>query len=320
MNKNRTDNFQPIIYAIVAVFNNIEDSKVMIDGFFAQSYSNKQLIVINNGNPETTFHFLKNNKDISIIHFTENKGWAIANNTGIELAIENNADYILLLNDDLVFENNNLLKEFIESISINNTSKYINSIVIKENTYNKNIEIIGHNVFNNSKYHFIKQKEKFTNNETYIYCDFTSGAFMLIPTNIFNQIGFFDTNLFCYAEDKDFCFRAWQKDIPSVVYKIFSIYHKGSASTQKELSFKTYYIWRNFFYFLLKHKANIEHFNYFKRKKILHWLKQFLIFIKNTYKNNTDSKCKMYKALFLAAYHGLLTHKTGEYWKLKNRK
>lgn len=320
MNKNQNDIFHPLIYAIVAVYNNIEDCKVMIDGFFAQNYSNKRLIVVNNGNPENIFYYLANNNDVSIIHFTENKGWAIANNAGIGLAIESNADYVLLLNDDLVFENNNLLKDFIESVSINKTSEYINSIVIKENTYNKNIEIIGHSVFNNSKYPFIKQKEKYASNETFIYCDYTSGAFMLIPVNIVKIIGDFDANLFCYSEDKDFCFRAWQKDIPSVVYKNLNIYHKGSASSQKELSFKTYYIWRNFFYFLLKHKANIEHFNYFKRKKTLQWFKQFIIIIKNTYKNNIDSKYKMSKALFLAAYHGLITHKTGEYWKLKYKK
>lgn len=320
MNKNQTDNFQPLIYAIVAVFNNIEDCKIMINGFLSQNYSNKQLIIVNNGNPENIFRHLADNKYVSIIHFTENKGWAIANNAGIELAIENNADYVLLLNDDLVFENNNLLKDLIENISINYTSDFINSIVIKENMYDKNTEIIGHNVFNKSKYPFIKQKEKFLSNETYIYSDYISGAFMLIPVNIVKQIGLFDVNLFCYAEDKDFCFRAWQKEIPSVVYKNLSIYHKGSTSSQKELSFKTYYFWRNFFYFLLKHKANIEYFNYFKRKKTLQWLKQFIIIIKNTYKNNTDSKFKMCQALFLAAYHGLITHKVGEYWKLKNKK
>lgn len=319
MNKNQIDNFQPLIYAIVAVFNNIEDCKIMVDGFFSQNYLNKHLVVVNNGNSENAFQFLTQYKSSTIIHIEENKGWAVANNIGIEFSINNKAEYVLLLNDDVVFENCNLLNELIANISANKTSDYINSIVIKESDFNKIIETSGYNIFNKSKYPIIKQKEKFTSNEILNFCDFTSGAFMLIPANIIKQVGLFDTNLFCYAEDKDFCFRAWQKDFPSVVYNNLFINHKGSASSREQLSFKTYYFWRNFFYFLHKHKSEISHYAYFKRKKIRHWLKQFIIILKNNYPYNTDSKGKMCKALFLAAHHGLITHKVGKYWKIKNK-
>jgi N-acetylglucosaminyl-diphospho-decaprenol L-rhamnosyltransferase len=57
--------------------------------------------------------------------------------------------------------------------------------------------------------------------------DMVSGAFFMIPSDLFAAIGGFDTRYFMYAEDADICFQVRRKGRRVVVYNTTDVVHLG---------------------------------------------------------------------------------------------
>ncbi len=84
--------------------------------------------------------------------------------------------------------------------------------------------------------------------------DWVTGAFMIMPRQIFSYLHGFDENIFMYAEELELCFR-----IRALGYKIkykhdLSIIHYGGASGGSELALTMEV--KNLIYFFQKHKPH----------------------------------------------------------------
>jgi len=60
-----------------------------------------------------------------------------------------------------------------------------------------------------------------------------SGSVMLIKSNVFERMGFFDNNIFMYGEDVDFCWRAKMSGFKVGWTNKAQIIHIGGASSEK---------------------------------------------------------------------------------------
>jgi len=90
---------QPKIFVIILNWNNWPDVLECLESLKDNDYPNYQVVIVDNGSdqkPQTP------NSDIKIIYNKENLGFSGGNNVGIKYALENNADYVLLLNDDTI--------------------------------------------------------------------------------------------------------------------------------------------------------------------------------------------------------------------------
>lgn len=85
-------------------------------------------------------------------------------------------------------------------------------------------------------------RKKSTRNYQMLFADFTktmnvpflSGCFMFLRSSIFDEIGYFDENIFMYAEDTDLNRRIYQK-YKTLYYPSLKIYHYGAAESHKKL-------------------------------------------------------------------------------------
>ena len=86
-----------------------------LDSIFNQTYSNFYLYVIDNYSKDNTRRVLSEIKDsrLRIQNNNKNIGVAAANNQGIRLAIEEKCSHVLLINNDVIFEENLLQKMFV---------------------------------------------------------------------------------------------------------------------------------------------------------------------------------------------------------------
>jgi N-acetylglucosaminyl-diphospho-decaprenol L-rhamnosyltransferase len=74
---------------------------------------------------------------------------------------------------------------------------------------------------------------------------YLTGCCLLIRSQVFNKIGFFDEGFFMYGEDVEFCFRAGEHGFKYGLVPEARIFHKGTESSGSNSLFYEYHITRS---------------------------------------------------------------------------
>lgn len=250
------------LFVSIINFNNSRDtveclrsiSEVKIEGF------NLTVVIVDNASKEI-FKLGKNsykNFKVKIIRSESNLGFSGGHNLGIKYSLENNADYIVILNNDVIIAKDifiNLLDTFKEKNNCSVVSpkiyfakgyefhkdRYSDKDLGKviwyaggetdwENVMGKHI---GVDEVDRGQYDILSQT------------DFASGCCMMVKREVFEKIGFLDEKYFLYYEDNDFSQRA--KKYFKIYYQPKAIlWHKNAGSTGGVGSnLQDYYISRN---------------------------------------------------------------------------
>lgn len=229
---------------------------------------NYQIILVDNGSPDNSIKIFKQkyqkNKLIKVLNTRSNLGYAGGNNFGIKYALKNNFDFLVLLNNDVLVDQDfltNLIKE---------TNKY---------------DVLGPKIYfaPGFEYHHDRYQEKdrgkviwsmggqmdwnniygsnisidevdhgqFTQVEEKI--DFISGCCLMASRNVFKKIGALDEKYFMYLEDVDFCHRAKINGFKMACIPNSIIWHVNSGSTKGPGDLQNYFITRNRLYFTFKY-------------------------------------------------------------------
>jgi|TARA_B110000503_G_scaffold17435_1_gene25281 GT2 family glycosyltransferase len=258
-----------------------------IDSINKSIYKNFKIILIDNQYTEKYLIELKNkHKDIIVFKDKSNLGFTGANNIGISYALENDFDYIMLLNNDTEVEANFILP-LIERLEENFFLAAVQPLIL--NYYSKNtIWNAGGklNKFFGTTQTRLNNKEL---NPKLVFNDFTdwiSGCCILIKSEIVKKTGLLDEKFFAYYEDVDWSLRMKGLGYELGFVKESIVYHHGSSSSKdnnkKEgnLSAKVHYFnIRNHILFLKKHKNLFNLFGivFFQVLKITSYTIYFLI-------------------------------------------
>lgn len=158
------------------------------------------VIVVDNSSTDDTLNFIRNNyKEVQLISMDSNIGFGRANNVGINIARQNNADYVFLLNQDTWVEPDTISK----LIDIHQNHPELGIVCpIHLDNRKKNIEK-GLMTYLSSNYDFINDSYFGNIKELYLV-NYVNAAAWLIPINIIEQIGGFDPLFFHYGEDDNY--------------------------------------------------------------------------------------------------------------------
>ena len=184
---------------------------------------------------ETNIIYIKNDKNL---------GFSGGNNAGIRKALQNGADWVLLLNNDTWIESSfiGLLKAVLEG------KEGIMGLALDEGNevaYAGQIQWLKPTLI-----HIPTSQVGMTKSVDKLY---VIGGAMLIHKDVFDRIDLLDENYFLYFEDVDFCQRAGKAGIPVSFLSEIKVSHSGSASTKKLGSpILLRYHYRNALYFNLK--------------------------------------------------------------------
>ena len=77
-----------------------------IESVIKCNYPNYEIILVDNESDNSKISKFKYRKNVKTILNSKNEGFSKANNQGIEYALKNNFDYILLLNNDTAIKSN----------------------------------------------------------------------------------------------------------------------------------------------------------------------------------------------------------------------
>lgn len=305
----------PVLYVIILNWNHKEDLILTIDSFLNQDYSNFKIVVADNGSTDGSIEYIKmGHADVILIENSENLGYAAGNNRAIEYALSQNADFVLLANNDIFLDNPNLISKImdeIQSYEIGNIGIY----GIQERNYYLQNKVESEGLllfddFSTPKIQFNIIRVQIAEDLPYPakYVDFVPGSFILIKSEVFKKCGLLDEAFFMYHEEAEFCFRAWIHNFKVVVNPSLQYYHKVAQSSGNRSPFSIYYRLRNNYYFLFKHKRDIKHYRFFlfllTYRNLIGFLKlTILLFFKiNRNKDIWKAQLIAYKDVFMGNY------------------
>ena len=234
----------PNIVAILLNLNNYPDTYDCLQSLAQVKYSHLRIIVVDNGSSDDSFLLLQRNfPDVETLRSDTNLGFTGGNNFGIARALQRNADYVLLLNNDTLVDTDFLLP------------------LVRVAEAEPNIGIVGPTILYASDPHRIwyaggkaryglcshantgelDRKQNTDAHET----GFVSGCAMLIKAGVLRKLGLLDDRLFVYHEDTEFCFRARKAGYRCMYVPEARIWHKVSRTCGKQSRFTLYLCTRN---------------------------------------------------------------------------
>ena len=238
---------KPLVYIITVNWNGLDDTLECLESLRNITYPKYNIIVVDNGSIDNQADIIKGIfPDIELIKNVENEGFVIANNQGIELAMEKGAEYILLLNNDTTVKNDflEILVKYAEQNSdvgiLSPKILYYNSDLIWSMggaiSYITGFSIMLGKGKNSKQYN------------TIIEPDFISGCAMLIKREVIEELGLLDPVYFAYYEDADYSYMARKAGYKIKVIPNSVIWHKKSASAgirggKRKISDLQAYLW-----------------------------------------------------------------------------
>lgn len=240
------------------------------------------LYIVDNGSPDDSVKLFsakyQNNDLISIISTDKNLGYVGGNNFGIKEAFKKDFDYILLTNNDVIF-NSNFLEELLKITSKNPkigiagpkiyfapghefhknrySSKELGKVIWSAGGRIDWNNIIGSNIGVDEVDH--GQLDKINSD-----VDFISGCVMLVKTSLLKKIGLFDEKFFMYLEDADFCQRAKASGYQLVYIPTSKVWHINAGSSKSGGSLHDYFLTRNRLLFAFKYASSRTKFAVFR--------------------------------------------------------
>jgi GT2 family glycosyltransferase len=106
---------QPLVYVVVLNYRNYADTIRCVRSLEGLHYDNFRIVVVDNGSPNESERELRAAcAEHIVVQSGSNLGYAGGNNVGIQLAMDQGADYIAILNNDTLASDPDLLKGLVD--------------------------------------------------------------------------------------------------------------------------------------------------------------------------------------------------------------
>lgn len=221
-----------------------------------------QTIIVDNASTDDSIERFNKQKekysDLIILQNESNLGFAAGNNVGIEYALKNGANYILVLNNDTLVDRD-LLVNLYKTAKLNKKAGAISPKIYfapgfefhkdryAKRLYGKVIWYAGgildwKNIYGSNRAVDEIDRGQF---DTLELTDFATGACMLVRAKAFRKVGLFDEKYFMYLEDLDLCQRMKLSGLDILYSPRGIVWHKVAQSSAIGGSLNDYFIARN---------------------------------------------------------------------------
>jgi GT2 family glycosyltransferase len=196
---------KPKVTILIPNYNGKKWLKQLLPTVKKITYSNIEVLIVNNGSTDDSGEFLKKYyPNFEVLEIKKNRGYAGANNLGAKIST---GKYILFLNNDTQVTPN-FLEPLVERIESDRTIGAVQPQI--RNMINKNaIDSIGSFfTFTGFLYHygyFQNAKEEKYNKELSVYS--VKGACYLMRKKDYLELGGIDESFVTYVEESDLCHR-----------------------------------------------------------------------------------------------------------------
>lgn len=244
----------PLVAVIVLNWNNWPVTVECLESLRRVTYTNCRVLIVDNGSNDDSEKVLRSRfPDLELIQTGANLGYAGGNNAGMRRALELGADYLCLLNNDVVVE-----PDFLEPLVVAMEAdprlgivgglqcRYDDRRIIQTsgayfNFYTASVHNANVNEVDKGQCSQAKST------------DFICGACLLARAQMARAIGLFDERFFLVAEDADWCLRGRRAGWGVEYVPGSKIYHKERATRDSQPHMNWYYTLRNLIWLVRRH-------------------------------------------------------------------
>lgn len=247
----------PLVLVVLLNWKNVEETATAIASVQEMEYPNFRILIVDNASADGSVDRLRalTGDGVELLESAINTGYTGGCNLGMKRALEIDAKYVWLLNNDAMVERQTLssIVAMAESdSSIGLVTPRIAALDEDRLTFAGGILSVKEGIYNETHDPAVAAEW----NVRYPHSGLVIGTAMLVRTDLIRRIGMLDTNFFAYFEDIDYSARSSEAGFRNVVDPNSVVRHLEKNRNTKPLEIKPhywYYMARNESRFWRKH-------------------------------------------------------------------
>lgn len=244
------ENVRKKVAVLVVTYNRLADLKIALQAIREQTYTNFDIIVVNNGSCDGTKEFLDLQDDVIAIH-QSNVGGAGGFYTGMKYMYDKNYEWLLMMDDDGIpapDELETLLANYDNMYRMNGKDVILNALVVNKEKRNETAFLWARN---SNRSIYVEDLQK----EAYIQ-DIHPFNGTLVKWDIIHAIGLIKKEMFIWGDEEEYIARAKSHGILSYTVPQAIHYHP------KEKGMKGYLLPFSKKYYILRKPEKMSHYYY----------------------------------------------------------
>lgn len=216
-------------FVIILHFGELSTTQACIESLYRVEKTAFYTVVVNNAKKKISEKDFGNKNGLTVINNVTNVGFAKGVNRGIQYAMSEKADAIMLVNNDTTFK-----QAILPGLLSHVGGKNVGIVAPAIHFYKKSVSLYDMGGKLNSRTGRTSHEEVTGIQDTSLRrVEYVSGCCTAIKSAVFEKIGYFDEHFFLYYEDVDFCLRARKAGYTIAVDPSCIIDHALSKSTGK---------------------------------------------------------------------------------------
>lgn len=244
---------------IILNFNSYKQTIECIKSVKNITYPNYKIIVVDNNSKDDSVLMIKSCfPEIILLKSEENSGYASGNNLGIKFALDDNSEFLCILNNDVAVDKN-FLEPVIETL-INDKQAAAAGPSICFYGQNDIIQAMGGKINLYTGLSSLKFKgRKHTEIKDNLYdVDYLGGACFVVKADILKKFGLIPENYFLFYEETEFFLNIKRHGFRLLCIRDSKVYHKVSGTISKYKGLSYFFLNRNRILFM-RRNAKVYH-------------------------------------------------------------
>lgn len=243
----------PRVSIIVLNLNGYQDTRDCLESLRQVHYRNFEVVLVDNGSSDNSGERLcREFPEIHLIRSEQNVGFTGGNNLGIAQALNNGADYVLLLNND-TFVDPDFLTQLVQVGESDQQIGILGPKIFYASDPDRVWFAGGYINYRSGRCAHVGHDETQRDDNVAESTAWITGCALLIKSHVLKTVGFLDNRLFVYWEDADLCMRVRESGLKCVLVPSARVWHKVSRTCGLGSVFTLYLGTRNQLLWVARH-------------------------------------------------------------------
>lgn len=248
----------PKVMVVILSFNDWGQTLQCLDSFDQVAYPNYEIVLVDNASTNPPIDtVLAKHPDVTCIRNDRNLGYAAGNNVGLKYAIDRNASYALVLNNDTLLSQD-FLAQLVEAGEAEPKAAFLGPLVYHADEPGLIQSAGGFMTSRWQSYHRGQNQPDDGQYKETEAVTWVTGCCIMARCSALKEIGLIDPDFFIYSEEVDWCLRAREAGTQVLFVPKAKIWHKGVKRNYDPSPRVTYLSARNELHLLVKHHAGLS--------------------------------------------------------------
>jgi len=253
----------PLVSIIILHWRQPQWTKNCLQSVRQLDYAPYQVLLVDNGSKDGFVAQLhKDFPGVETLALAENQGFAAGVNPAIRQALQKNAAYVFLLNNDVLVPPD-LLTKLVAAQQQNPTIGVLTPKIVRDDRpellAGPGVEILPYDL---KLIGWNQQANTLKEQDQPVSLDAIFATAMLLPREVIEKVGLLDERFFFYYEDIDFCLRVRAAGYQAAYLPNVTVRHAVGISTQGIKGLRSFYLSRSRQLFFHKYRRGMQFFLY----------------------------------------------------------